>query len=184
RRSSDLPGLRQSITELLQSGELQNWAGFDMPRCNYFLGRYLRHGEGYPDYSRRLFHRQRAQWSDDVVHEKVIGRSPNTRFGKLSGDLLHHSADSLESYLQKQNRYTSLQAQMLAERGKWPGLSKLALSPLVRFIKFYAVRQGFRDGWPGFVHIAIGCFNSFIKYAKARELMLSKSQKVEAKNEK
>jgi hypothetical protein len=47
------------------------------------------------------------------------------------------------------------------------------LSPLVRFIKFYIVRQGFRDGVPGLVHIAMGCFNSFIKYAKLLELRRS-----------
>ncbi|MDP3187016.1 MAG: glycosyltransferase family 2 protein, partial [Limnobacter sp.] len=93
------------------------------------------------------------------------------RFEKLQGDLLHESAESLESYLLKQNRYTSIQARALAERGKWPGLGKLVLSPVVRFIKFYVVRKGFLDGWPGLVHISIGCFNSFMKYAKTRELM-------------
>ncbi|MBI3144549.1 MAG: glycosyltransferase family 2 protein, partial [Pseudogulbenkiania sp.] len=40
----------------------------------------------------------------------------------------------------------------------------------VRFIKFYLLRQGFRDGVPGLVHISIGCFNSYIKYAKLIEL--------------
>lgn len=146
-------------------------AGFDMPRCNFFLGRYLRHGEGYPDYSRRLFNRRVANWSDDAVHEKVKSNTPSARFEKLEGDLLHESAESLEIYLDKQNRYTSIQAQALASEGKWPGLGKLVLSPVVRFIKFYIVRKGFLDSWPGLVHIAIGCFNSFMKYAKTRELM-------------
>lgn len=151
-------------------------AGFDMPRCNFFLGRYLRHGEGYPDYSRRLFNRQRANWSEDTVHEKVESLS-GARFEKLQGDLLHESAENIESYLAKQNRYTSMQAQALAERGKWPGLGKLVLSPVVRFLKFYIVRKGFLDGWAGLVHIAIGCFNSFMKYAKTRELMQQKQER-------
>ena len=46
---------------------------------------------------------------------------------------------------------------------------RLVVSPLVRFIKFYFLRGGFRDGLPGLVHIAIGCFNSFMKYAKIVE---------------
>ena len=49
------------------------------------------------------------------------------------------------------------------------GRNLAMLSPLLRFVKFYAVRGGFRDGVPGLVHIAIGCFNSFVKYAKIRE---------------
>jgi hypothetical protein len=40
---------------------------------------------------------------------------------------------------------------------------------MIRFIKFYFIRQGFRDGLPGLIHIAIGCFNSFIKYSKMLE---------------
>jgi len=175
------PALERSIRAVMQQasqGLLHNdVAGFDMPRCNFFLGRYLRHGEGYPDYSRRLFNRQVANWSDDAVHEKVESKVSGARFEKLEGDLLHESAESLESYLNKQNRYTSIQAHTLAERGKWPGTGKLVLSPVVRFIKFYVVRKGFLDGWPGFVHIAVGCFNSFIKYAKTRELMQQKRER-------
>ena len=50
------------------------------------------------------------------------------------------------------------------------GLADLALSPLVRFVKFYVLRLGFLDGLPGLVHISIGCMNSFMKYAKLIEL--------------
>ena len=46
-------------------------AAFRFARCNRFLGRYLRHGEGYPDWSLRLFDRRQARWSNDAVHEKV-----------------------------------------------------------------------------------------------------------------
>lgn len=175
------PELEQSIRAMMQQAEQDllptRIAGFDMPRCNFFLGQYLRHGEGYPDYSRRLFNRQRANWSNDAVHEKVETQGSGFHFEKLRGDLLHESAESLDTYLAKQNRYTSIQAQALAARGKWPGVGKMTLSPLVRFIKFYVVRKGFLDGWPGLVHIAIGCFNSFIKYAKTRELMSKQQEK-------
>ena len=133
-------------------------------RRNRFLGRYLRHGEGYPDWSLRLFDRRIAHWSDDAVHEKVICAAP---VGDLAGDLLHDSAETLEGYLAKQNRYTSLAAAAYA--GKPVSAARLISSPLVRFVKFYLLRGGFRDGVPGLVHIAIGCFNSFIKYAKIRE---------------
>ena len=53
--------------------------------------------------------------------------------------------------------------------GKTTGVGRIVFSPLVRFIKFYVVRQGFRDGLPGLIHIAIGCFNSFLKYSKMLE---------------
>ena len=148
--------------------ELENpaYAAYRFARCNRFMGRYLRHGEGYPDWSLRLFDRRVARWSDDAVHEKVLCAAP---VGTLAGDLLHDSAESLESYLGKQNRYTTLAAKTEAAKGKTVSAARLVSSPLVRFIKFYVFRGGFRDGVPGLVHIAIGCFNSFVKYAKIRE---------------
>lgn len=139
---------------------------YRFPRCNRFLGRYLKYGEGYPDWSLRLFDRRQAGWSDDAVHEKVVATGS---IGRLAGDLLHDSAENLATYLNKQNRYTSLAADMALAAGKRASFSRLALSPIVRFIKFYFVRQGFRDGLPGLIHIAIGCMNSFLKYAKMFE---------------
>ena len=136
---------------------------YQLARCNRFMGRWLRHGEGYPDWILRLFNRQYAQWSDDTVHEKVLYQG---EIGKLHGDLLHDSADSLDAYLTKQNRYTTLQAQTLYTEGKKASPLHLLLSPMLRFIKFYIVRLGFLDGVAGLVHIAIGCINSFHKYAK------------------
>jgi glycosyltransferase involved in cell wall biosynthesis len=145
------------------------FAGYLMPRKNYFLGRYLSHGEGYPDWSLRLFDRRAAQWSADLVHEKVQTTAPTGRITS-GGALLHHSADSLAVYLDKQNRYTTLQAEGMHERGERASNARMLLAPLVRFLKFYVMRAGFLDGIPGLVHIAIGCHNSFMKYAKLREL--------------
>ena len=157
------PELQASIKTVLES---PSTAAFRFPRCNRFLGRYLRHGEGYPDWSLRLFDRRHAQWSDDTIHEKVITK---INVGTLQGDLLHDSAESLASYLTKQNRYTTLAAETALATGKRATLWRIALSPVVRFIKFYLVRQGFRDGLPGLIHISIGCFNSMMKYAKMYE---------------
>lgn len=132
-------------------------------RCNRFMGRYLRHGEGYPDWSLRLFDRRHARWSDDAVHERVIADGP---VGTLAGDLRHDSAESLERYLDKQNRYSTLAAETALAMGKHGSAAQLLLSPLVRFVKFYLLRGGFRDGLPGLVHILIGCHASFAKHAK------------------
>jgi hypothetical protein len=134
-----------------------------MARCNRFLGQWLKHGEGYPDWSLRLFDRRHARWSSDTVHEKVLTAQTVVQ---LSGDLLHDSAESLERYLEKQNRYTSLQAEQLSRSGGTASVWQLLLSPMLRFIKYYVFRLGFLDGLPGLIHVSIGCMNSFNKYAK------------------
>jgi len=158
------PKLRASIEAAMHGPRYQ---AYRFPRCNRFMGRYLRHGEGYPDWSLRLFDRRHARWSADAVHESVL---TDCEIGALKGDLLHDSAESIESYLDKQNRYTTIAAAAAFANGKRASAGHLLLSPLIRFIKFYFVRLGFLDGLPGLVHILIGCSNSFVKYAKMAAL--------------
>ncbi|MBF1163775.1 MAG: glycosyltransferase family 2 protein [Dechloromonas agitata] len=157
------PELQAAIESTLQQPAT---GAYRFARCNRFLGRYLKYGEGYPDWSLRLFDRRQARWSDDAVHEKVVSQ---TSVDTLPGDLLHDSAETLAAYLTKQNRYTSLAADMAWQAGKRTSFGRLVFSPIIRFIKFYLLRQGFRDGLPGLIHIAIGCMNSFLKYAKMLE---------------
>ena len=106
-----------------------------MARRNRFLGRWLRHGEGYPDWIVRLFDRRHARWTDDAVHERDARRGSVAR---LSGDLLHASAESLDAYIAKQNRYTTLQAEAMHTRGERASVARLvgiatrAVPPLLR----------------------------------------------------
>jgi glycosyltransferase involved in cell wall biosynthesis len=152
--------LRISIEKAISRSDFR---AYEMARCNRFMGRWLRHGEGYPDWNLRLFDRRSARWSEDPIHEKVVTQGA---VGRLDGDLLHESAETLHSYLEKQNRYTGLQAEMLYGNGVRASLFKLVFSPLVRFLKFYFLRLGFLDGVPGLVHILIGCNNTLMKNAK------------------
>ena len=174
---------------------------YRMARRNRFLGRWLSHGEGYPDWSPRLFNRLEARWSEDLVHEKVLyAVTPGT----LRGDLMHDSFEDLSTYLERQNRYTTLAARQAYELGRRggllplvlspfvrflkfyilrlgfldgvPGLLQLFFSPAVRFLKFYILRLGFLDGVPGLLHISIGCMNSYMKYAKLIELRKAEQQ--------
>ena len=140
---------------------------YRMRRRNRFLGRWLTHGEGYPDWSPRLFNRMNGRWSDDLVHEKLLfAVTPGT----LAGDLLHDSADDVSGFLERQNLFSTLAARQAYEQQRSATVLHLLFSPLVRFIKFYLLRLGFLDGVPGLLHISIGCLSSYIKYAKLIEL--------------
>src|SRR4029453_11103508 len=105
-----------------------------MARRNRFLGRWLAHGEGYPDWNTRLFDRRRARWTTDPVHEHVQADGAVVR---LQGDLLHCSAESIDTYIAKQNRYTTLQADAMNARGETVSALRMMLSPFVRFLRFY-----------------------------------------------
>lgn len=163
------PELAAAIVRVLASEPA--FPAYRIARRNRFLGRWLRHGEGYPDWNVRLFDRRRARWTTDPVHEHVVA---DGGVGSLDGDLLHESAESLDAYLAKQNRYTTLQAAAMHARGERAATARIVIAPIVRFLRFFVVRRGFLDGVAGFVHIAIGCFNSMMKHAKLRQLDVGK----------
>ncbi|MDR0251529.1 MAG: glycosyltransferase family 2 protein [Burkholderiales bacterium] len=167
--------LAQTIATVFARPESERAAAYALCRRNRFFGRWLSHGEGYPDWTVRLFDRRRARWSDDAVHEKVIVGNANEsekenaaerKVERLHGDLLHASAESLDTYLAKQNRYTAVQAERLFAAGVRTSAWQMFASPLARFFRFYIIKRGFLDGAAGFAHIAIGAFASFLKHAK------------------
>lgn len=153
--------------------DLESPAAYLLPRRNRFMGSWLRHGEGYPDWCARLFNRRRANWSADAVHEKLV---TSGQIGRLSGDMLHESEQGLADYMSKQNHYTDIQARLLFQAGKRFSVVKMLGSPVVRFVKYYFLRRGFIDGVPGLVHIVIGCLAGFLKYAKLHQLERDQSE--------
>jgi glycosyltransferase involved in cell wall biosynthesis len=139
--------LRQEI-ELLRAGGFAGYAGWWVPRITEYFGRFLRHGNAYPDRLIRLFDRRRGGWVGREIHEntRVAGR-----VGRLRGHLEHYSYRSLTDHHERMQKYAVLMAQALYAAGKRCGLGKALFSPQWRFFRGYVLRLGFLDGWRGLV---------------------------------
>lgn len=137
-----------------------------MPRLARYLGRWIRHSGWYPDRKVRLYHRERASWQGDYVHESV---QVSGSTGRLNSDLLHFTCDSLAQHIRTLDRYTSLAAQQLAAAGRPIPFRRLVLDPPWTFLRSYILQCGFRDGTQGFIIATMASFYTFSKYAKARD---------------
>lgn len=163
------PELAQEIEALL-AGSPDRDAYF-LPRRNFFLGRWIRHGGYWPDPKLRLFRRGRAQFEERAVHETMQCSGPT---GRLRGPLLHHAYPTLESYIEHMNRYSTLGAGQALARGKpsrgtVPFLWNGCLNPAATFLYNYVLRGGFLDGREGLLlHLYHSVYVSW-KYAKAWE---------------
>jgi len=147
--------------------------GFWIPRKNFFLGRWMRHGGFYPDPKLRLFRRGAARFEDRLVHEDAHVAGATAR---LRHNLLHHAYPTLDDYLEHMNRYSSLGAQMLVDQRGRVGFSFVSIvtRPLLTFVYNYFLRLGFLDGREGLlVHLNHARYVSW-KYAKAWELSREK----------
>jgi len=159
------PALAEEIRQTLAAAPSQ--AGFWIPRKNFFLGRWIRHGGFYPDPKLRLFRRGAGQFEDRLVHEDIHLDGPTAR---LKNHLLHHAYPTLESYLEHMNRYSSLGAEMAGARRRVGfSFANIVLRPRLTFFYNYILRGGFLDGREGLLlHLYHADYVSW-KYAKAWE---------------
>jgi glycosyltransferase involved in cell wall biosynthesis len=139
--------LRAEISALRARG-FPAAAGWSVPRVTEYFGRFLWHGNAYPDRLVRLFDRRRGGWSGYEIHENTAVAG---RVGRLQGYLEHYAYRSLGDHMNRVQRYADLMAQALYEHGRRCGLSKVLLNPAWRFVRGYLLRLGFLDGWRGLV---------------------------------
>ncbi len=164
------PELARAIEALLHAGP--DAVGYSVPRRNFFLGRPMRFGGGYPDRKLRLFDRRHARWSEDAVHEQVVA---DGRVEALNEDLMHDTAADLDQATAKWARYASQQASAMHREGARAGIGQLVFNPVARFFKLYILKQGFRDGRAGFAMAVFSAFFCFFKYLQLARLARSKA---------
>lgn len=137
--------------------------GYELSRLSSFCGQWMRHGDWFPDRVLRLFLRGSGRFSDDLVHERLVVDGP---VGRLQGELRHESMPSLESALDKLNRYSSGRARDQVRAGKKGGLLDALLHGFWAFVRCYILRLGCLDGRLGLVlaiYIAQGTYYRYLK---------------------
>ena len=147
------PELRDEIISTLKNPQFN---GYRIARLNNFFGKNIRHCGLYPDYSIRLFNRQKGKFNDVPVHESVQIQG-NT--DKLKNHMLHLAFDTVEEFSNKQKKYAEL-----SQKDK--NLIKAFISPIWTFLKIYIIRLGFVEGWRGFIIAKVYAQYTFWKYFK------------------
>jgi glycosyltransferase involved in cell wall biosynthesis len=159
--------LREEILKATSNTESDAAGGYWMPRMNYILGRWMRHGGYWPDHKLRLFRRGRGHLPERAVHEtiEVAGR-----LGFLREPLFHEPYPTLATYIEHMDRYSTLGATMAAEKPGSFGVMDIVIRPFFTFVYNYIFRRGFLDGREGLLlHLYHSVYVSW-KYAKAWEL--------------
>ena len=159
------PALAEEIKAILRDGSKLN--AYWIPRKNFFLGRWMRHGGFYPDRKLRLFRRGTGHFQERFVHETLQVEGTT---GTLKNALIHSAYPTLEKYLHTMNRYSSLGAEIAVTEGHGGfSIINIMLRPNLTFFYNYIFRLGFLDGREGLLlHLYHAHYVSW-KYAKAWE---------------
>ena len=144
-------------------------AAYRVPRKNYFLGRWIRHGGFWPDPKLHLFRRGAARFEDRLVHEDARLLERDAATAELKGALEHHAYPTLEIYLEHMRRYADLGAEMAKDKPRWWLCLNRWLNPPLTFVYNYVFRLGFLDGREGYLLHRHHARYVGWKYAKAWE---------------
>lgn len=159
------PELRDEIATVMESNNPKD--GYFIARKNFFLGRWIKRCGWYPDYNLRLFRKGKGLFGIREVHEAV---QLNGTAAYLKFPMEHHTYKSLEDFMKRLDRYSTLAAQELFKEKKTYGILHIMFRPIFTFISMYFLRLGFLEGYYGFVLSVLYSFYTFLKYIKLREM--------------
>jgi len=158
--------LREEINAVVERNGPQ--IGFWIPRKNFFLGRWIKHGGFYPDPKLRLVRRGSGRFEEYGAHPTIKIPGPT---GRLRHALIHNAYPTLRVYIDHMNSYSSSGAEVAVQKGyRSFSLLNIAVRAKFTFLYNYVFRLGFLDGREGFLLHAYHAVYVSWKYAKAWEL--------------
>ena len=144
--------------EIIDTLKEPKFMAYNVARLNFFFGKAIKNMGLYPDYTVRLFNKNFAKFDGRAVHEKVILNDDSQKLGALKNHFLHYAYESIEQFIAKQNRYSSM--------GAKKNLFKALTSPAWTFFKLYVLKGGFKEGFAGYVIARLYAQYTFWKYIK------------------
>jgi glycosyltransferase involved in cell wall biosynthesis len=155
--------------------ELQRWkcqggedfVGYTFRRKTLFMGRWIEHTTWYPDWQLRLFRRSAGRWEGGRVHESFRVSGP---IGRFEGHLFHYTYSNLSEFLEQLEKFSSLAAADLYDRGRRMTVLRLLGDPFLVFAKNYVLKLGFLDGAPGLLVSILSSVSTLFKHLKLWEI--------------
>jgi len=155
------PALVDEIKRAVESGAAD---GYELPRRSAFCGRVMDHSGWAPDYVLRLFRRDKAYFTGDLVHERVVCTG---KVERLKQPLMHDPVKRLEDALSRMDRYSTAGAEQLLAAGRKVSFMSGIGHGLWTFLRLYFLRGGFLDGREGFLLAVANAEGTYYRYMKA-----------------
>jgi len=160
----ELPkGLATKLKEIIKN---PNADYFRIPRKNIVFGKWMRYTRFWPDFNIRFFKKGFVTWNE-VIHSVPMTQGKGADLpDKEEFALVHHHYDSIEEYLERMNRYTSVQAEALIKKKHKFLWKDLIEAPASEFLSRYFAGEGYKDGLHGLATSLLQAFSEVILYLK------------------
>lgn len=156
--------ISDELANEIQDAIIQNqYQVFEVPRRSLFVSKFMNHSGWRPDFTKRLFKKDVARFSDHNVHEHL---ETSHKHGRLKESLIHYSYRDFETVIEKMNNYSTAGALDACNLGKKGSLKKAIGHGLWAFIRTYFIRAGFLDGREGLMLSIANAEVTYYRYIK------------------
>lgn len=163
--------LRESLLEVKNNPQFD---AYSFNRKTYYCGHWVNYCGWYPDIKTRVFKRGVGAWGGTNPHDKFIVKNGLTT-KHIHGDLLHYSFYTIEQHKLQADKFSTIGAKALFEKGKKSSYLHLIFKPFARFVRNYIIKLGFLDGIYGLRICLISAKSNYLKYAKLLALQQGKN---------
>ncbi len=157
--------LGKEVYDFFDKNLTDDYVACEVPMMDFVIGKFIKHGKWYPGYRVRLYRKDRGKW-EGVLHEHVIYNGAKYTF---KNPICHDSYKSIEIFIQKMNKYSSIDADFEYSQKNKFSYFKLFFQPLERFFSRYIIHKGYKDGFHGFICAFMIFLNYFFRHLKIWE---------------
>lgn len=158
--------LRDEIIAFFSNGRDAQYTGARFPRKTWFLGRWILHGDWYPDKQLRLFKLDKGRWGGSPEHYKL---ELTGACADLRGEMHHFSNPTIASHIGKISVFSDYFLKRQLEKGAAWSASAAVFRAVWRFVRAYVFRLGFLDGFPGLFVAVSTAYATFVRYSRLYE---------------
>lgn len=173
----------EALAKELQKVARENKVSFiEIPRKNIIFGKWMKASMWWPDYNVRFFKKGAVEWSDKIhLSPKTKGEGYKI-LAEEKFAFVHYHYTTVTQFIERMNRYTTIQAQQLKEEGCKFLWSDVIKKPLGEFLGRFFAHRGFEDGLHGLALSLLQALSFLVMYLKLWEMEGFKAQEISLKD--
>lgn len=144
----------------------KEYSFYRIPRKNLVFNKWLHHSGWWPDYQIRLFKKDAVSWSDEIHSIPITEGKGSDLLAEEANALIHYNYQTIEQFIERMNRYTSIEAQAKQAIGKQFSWRNLFSLPTNEFLNRYFAWEGYKDGLHGLILSTFQAISFFIVETK------------------
>lgn len=154
---------------------------YRIPRKNIIFGKWIKHSRWWPDYNIRFFKKGFVSWNE-VIHSVPMTKGKGMDLPeKEEYAIIHNNYSSIEGYLERMNRYSTIQSGEMMKSGYVFSWKDLINKPLNELLGRYFAGEGYKDGVHGLALSLLQAFSELVLYLKVWQKQGFDEQKVSKK---